>query len=58
VQPARPPAPIAATSIAGVEREAILAVLDRHRGNRSRAAADLGIHGTMLLRKLRRYSLK
>jgi PAS domain S-box-containing protein len=40
--------------LASVEETAIREALARHGGNRSRAAADLGIHRTTLLRKLRK----
>ncbi len=36
-----------------LERDAIKAALDRRGGNRTRAAKDLGIHRTTLVRKLR-----
>lgn len=36
-----------------LERDAIRAALDRRAGNRTRAAKDLGIHRTTLVRKLR-----
>ncbi len=36
-----------------LERDAIRAALDRRGGNRTRAARDLGIHRTTLVRKLR-----
>jgi PAS domain S-box-containing protein len=44
-----------APTIAGAERVAIQTALHRHKGNRTRAAADLGIHRTTLIRKLRLY---
>jgi len=37
-----------------MEKEAILKVLERHQGNRSAAADELGMHRTTLWRKLRR----
>ena len=37
--------------------QAIRAALDRHSGNRTRAAADLGIHRSTLLRKMKRCGL-
>ena len=49
-------APVPA-SIAGAELVAVRAALERHRGNRTRAAAALGIHRTTLLRKMKRFSL-
>ena len=47
--------PVAPT-IAGAELVAIQAALARHKGNRTRAAAELGIHRTTLIRKLRLYA--
>ncbi len=41
------------TSIAAAEIGAVRAALERNHGNRTRAAADLGIHRTTLIRKLR-----
>jgi len=38
-----------------LEMEAIRAALDRHGGNRTRAARDLGIHRTTMIRRLKRY---
>jgi transcriptional regulator with PAS, ATPase and Fis domain len=40
-----------------LEREAIRSALERHAGNRTRAAHDLGIHRSTLLRKLKRHGL-
>jgi len=40
-----------------LERETILRTLDRHGGNRTRAAQKLGIHRTTLQRKLKRLGL-
>ncbi len=40
-----------------VEREAIRVALERHGGNRTRAAKELGIHRTTLIRKLGRLGL-
>ncbi len=37
-----------------IERDAILTALERSGGNRTRAAQDLGIHRTTLLRKLKK----
>jgi len=45
------------SSLDSIEREAILAALHRHGGNRTRAARDLGIHRTTLVRKLKRLGL-
>jgi PAS domain S-box-containing protein len=39
------------------EREVILEALSRHRGNRSKAAQELGIHRTTLWRKAKAYGL-
>ncbi len=50
-------APVAAGSLLETEAQAIRAALDRHHGNRTRAAAELGIHRTTLLRKLRRLGI-
>jgi len=40
-----------------MERETILKVLQKHRGNRSKAAVELGMHRTTLWRKLRRIGI-
>ncbi len=40
-----------------LEREALRGALERHGGNRSAAARELGIHRTTLLRKLKRYGM-
>ena len=39
------------------ERDTILSALHRHGGNRSRAAAELGIHRSTLIRKIKRYGI-
>ena len=39
------------------ERNTILSVLLRHEGNRSRAATELGIHRSTLIRKIKRYGI-
>ncbi len=39
------------------EFETLAAVLDQHRGNRSKAAEELGIHRSTLIRKIKRYGL-
>ena len=49
--------PREAWSLAEVEREHILTVLKRHRGNASSAARQLGISRTTLWRKMRAYGL-
>ena len=46
------------SSITALEVDAIRSALDRHNGNRTRAAAELGIHRTTLLRKLRKFEMK
>ena len=43
--------------LAAAEREAIVRALRRHDDNRTRAAKDLGIHRSTLLRKMKRYGL-
>ena len=40
-----------------VEEESIKWTLAKHRGNRTRAAAELGIHRSTLIRKLKQYGL-
>jgi len=40
-----------------MEKEAIIKVLERHQGNRSAAADELGMHRTTLWRKLRRMGI-
>jgi PAS domain S-box-containing protein len=40
-----------------VERDAISVALRRHHGNRTRAARELGIHRSTLIRKLKRHGL-
>jgi transcriptional regulator with PAS, ATPase and Fis domain len=45
-------------SLADVEREHIQRVLDRHRGNSTSAAKQLGISRTTLWRKIKEYGLK
>ncbi|MFH0903146.1 MAG: sigma 54-interacting transcriptional regulator [Pseudomonadota bacterium] len=46
------------TSLEAAELAAIQAALARHDGNRTRAAADLGIHRITLLRKLKRLGVE
>ena len=60
---APPPAPATepardAWSLAEVEKEHIQRVLERHRGNATAAAKQLGISRTTLWRKLRQYGLR
>jgi DNA-binding NtrC family response regulator len=43
--------------LAQAEREAILDVLKRHQGNRTKAARELGIHRSTLLRKIKKYAI-
>jgi transcriptional regulator of acetoin/glycerol metabolism len=45
-------------SLAEVEKEHIRRVLERHRGNATAAARQLGISRTTLWRKLREYGLR
>jgi len=45
-------------SLAEIEREHIQRVLERHRGNATAAAKQLGISRTTLWRKLRQYGLR
>jgi len=46
------------TTVAAAELSAIRSALEHHGGNRTRAAAELGIHRTTLLRKMRRFGLR
>jgi DNA-binding NtrC family response regulator len=45
-------------TMADVEREAIVAALGQHRGNRRKAAEMLGIGERTLYRKIRAYKLE
>jgi transcriptional regulator with PAS, ATPase and Fis domain len=54
---AAPPAEAASTSLSEVERRHILATLDRHGGNRMRAARALDVSVATLRRKLREYGI-
>ena len=54
-QPSAVDEPVAGRVMDVVEREAIFAALDRHRGNRTAAAADLGISVRKLYYRLRQY---
>ncbi len=51
----RPGAAAGGGSLADVERERILAVLERNKRNRSKSAAELGISRRTLIRKLNAY---
>jgi DNA-binding NtrC family response regulator len=44
-------------SLDDLEREALLSALGKHNNNRTRAAAELGIHRTTLIRKLKKLGL-
>ncbi len=52
-----PPAPQGERVLEDSEARLIREALDRHGGNRARAAAWLGIHKTTLWRKMRRYGI-
>ncbi len=52
-----PPAVPHVSSLASREREHILEILRRCRGNKKKAARDLGIHRSSLYSKLRRYGI-
>jgi transcriptional regulator with PAS, ATPase and Fis domain len=43
--------------LGGLEREAIRTALERHGGNRTRSARDLGIHRSTLIRKIKKYGV-
>ena len=47
-----------AADLTGMEMEAINAALERHGGNRTLAARQLGIHRTTLLRKMKRHGVQ
>ena len=49
--------PSAPTKLDALQRQAILFALERHQGNRTRAARDLGISHRTLLRKLKAYGV-
>jgi transcriptional regulator of acetoin/glycerol metabolism len=40
------------------EKEIIIEALRRHKGNRVRAAAELGVHRSTLWRKIRSYGIR
>jgi PAS domain S-box-containing protein len=44
--------------LAGAERETIIEVLKRHGDNRTKAAGELGIHRSTLLRKIKKYGIR
>ncbi len=52
--PAPGEAPLGAGNLREMESAHMLSVLDRHKGNRSAAARELGIHKTTLWRRLRK----
>ena len=52
-----PPEPSAAEALVDLERRAIRAALQRTRGNKTQAAAILGISRTQLYTRLRRFGL-
>ena len=54
---ARASAPAAPMSLAAMEKSALLAALDRAKGNKAKAAAALGITRTQLYTRLRRFGL-
>ena len=54
---ATPPAPTAPEALAALERRAILAALDHTKGNKTQAAAILGITRTQLHTRLKRFGL-
>jgi transcriptional regulator with PAS, ATPase and Fis domain len=49
--------PAGAAKLIDAEEEAIRQALERHGGNRSRASAELGIHRSTLLRKMRKLEI-
>lgn len=53
----RPSMPTGPRSLADVEKDAILAALERAKGNKARAAAALGITRTKLYTRLRQFGL-
>ncbi len=55
--PGSPARPQSAHVLDLVERDAIAAALERHKGNRTHAARELGIHRSTLFRKLKRYGM-
>ena len=57
VRDADGPAPRSTPSLETAEVEAIQDALQRHEGNRTHAARDLGIHRSTLIRKIRRFGI-
>jgi two-component system response regulator PilR (NtrC family) len=55
--PGQPP-PLGETSLEAVERSHIQRILDKHEGNVTRAARELGIDRVTLYNKIRKYELK
>jgi DNA-binding NtrC family response regulator len=53
-----PPSHVPERTLEGLERQAILAALASHQGNRSQTAAALGIHRSTLHRKLRELAIE
>lgn len=51
-------APLDLDPLEAMERDALRDALIRHRGNRTRAARELGIHRSTLIRKIARYGLR
>lgn len=47
----------ASSTMDGAKSESIQKALERHNGNRTRAAADLGVHRSTLLRLMKRYGI-
>lgn len=55
--PVSPVGVASGVSLQSMEKQMIVAALERHRGNRRKAARELGIHPSTLYRKLRAYGL-
>ncbi len=58
LRPAGEEPAVAPVSLEAMERRLISDALKRHRGNRSRAAAELGIDASTLYRKIKAYGLQ
>ena len=56
--PTPPPPPAAGEPLAELEKRSIVAALQRARGNKSRAAGDLGISRTQLYTRLKRFGIE